>query len=356
MAIISFNALPAEFDELTRNLGNILKIDGPLSGDDGTILAQSTRQYSTALSEDGIQWTHIDLLLEGSFTYGVLGTVAGTVTSITLTIEGAPFATITEVDGDASIIWAEMMGGRAPLLTMLGGDDDITGTKFKDTLHGFAGDDVIRGRAGLDTIYGDAGDDWLYGGAKQDYIKGGVGQDHIFGETGNDYLYGGGGNDVLRGGDGHDYVGGGTGADRLFGGIGRDSVSGGDGRDRLDGGMGQDRLHGGAGKDILIGGSGNDYLDSGDGDDTMTGGAGEDRFIFSTFGDDNASGADVITDFEVGDTIYLGRIGGLDAVEVTQTGDDVVITLSDAAVTNSITLLNALEVEVSAALTTAYVY
>ena len=81
----------AEFDELTRNLGNIRKIDGPLSGDDSTILAQSLRQYSTELSEDRIEWTHIDVLLEGSFTYGVLGTMAGTVTSITLTIEGAPF-------------------------------------------------------------------------------------------------------------------------------------------------------------------------------------------------------------------------------------------------------------------------
>jgi len=43
------------------------------------------------------------------------------------------------VDGDASIIWAEMMGGRAPLLTVLGGDDDINGSKFEEILHGYAG-------------------------------------------------------------------------------------------------------------------------------------------------------------------------------------------------------------------------
>ena len=215
------------------------------------------------------------------------------------------------MDGDASIIWAEMMGGRAPLLTVLGGDDDINGSKFEEILHGYAGDEVIRGLGGFDTIYGNSGNDWLYGGS---------------------------GDDVLRGGNGNDYVNGDTGADRL------------------EGGQGHDHLHGGVGKDILTGGIGKDYLDSDNGDDTMMGGAGEDRLFFFTFGGDNAGGADVITDFEVGDTIFLGRVSRDDMVEVTQTGDDVVITLSDAAVTNSITPLDALDAEVSAALTISYVY
>ncbi|MDK3019693.1 calcium-binding protein [Pseudodonghicola flavimaris] len=356
MAVVSFSPYLPIYEELTSNLGTLLKIDGPLSADDGTIIAMTSASYGSELSHDGLQWTQLEIRLDGSFSYGPLATVAGTVTGVTVMLEGETFATISGLTGDASRIWAGMIGGRAPLLAILTGDDDIDGTDGINRIHGYKGDDVIRGFGDHDTIYGDGGQDWIYGGAGQDYIKSGLGDDHVFGGIGHDDLYGGSGNDVLRGAGGNDYVGGGNGDDRLFGGTGADHLVGGEGDDWMDGGAGNDFLHGDSGADLLFGGLGRDTINSGDGDDVISGGADADRFIFYDFGENAASGADVITDFEAGEVIRLGRVADPDMVVITQAGDDVLIALSDETLGNSITVLNALVTDVSGATETTSWY
>jgi len=140
----------------------------------------------------------------------------------------------------------------------------------------------------------------------------------LFGNGSRDVLNGGSGNDLLNGGGGNDLLQGGTGVDTLIGGAGIDRLFGNGSRDTLDGGNGNDFLNGGGGNDELIGGTGND---------TLSGGGGADTFVFS-----DTSGADVITDFGLGnDRIDLSAtafddFGSLDLVE---SGGSVFLLIND---------------------------
>lgn len=58
-----------------------------------------------------------------------------------------------------------------------------------------------------------------------------------------------------------------------------------------------DSIDGGAGDDVLAGDTGDDTIDGGTGNDTMSGGDGDDVFRIGA-----GDGADVITDFDIGDT------------------------------------------------------
>ena len=137
--------------------------------------------------------------------------------------------------------------------------ENLTGSKFADTLKGSALKDVIAGGAGNDTITGEDGNDKLNGGGGKDNVKGGAGKD------------------------------------KLILGAGNDKGDGGDGNDNISGGAGKDKLDGGEGNDVLDGGTGNDVLNGGHGRDTMKGGAGSDIFVFVKL-----DGADTVSDFEVG--------------------------------------------------------
>jgi len=138
--------------------------------------------------------------------------------------------------------------------------------------------------------------------------------------------YGGNGDSTLIGTAGDEMLVGGNGKDLLIGGAGADTLIGGNGADTLLGGAGRDRLDGGNGADVLDGGAG---------DDTLTGGNGPDRFVFQ-----GASGHDVVTDFERGDTLQFDHAVFANYADVMnhahQVGMDVVIT--DAA-GDSVTLL-----------------
>ena len=80
---------------------------------------------------------------------------------------------------------------------LLGGNDDIDGGRYDDTLYGYAGNDsiggssgndVIVGGAGLDFIWGHDGNDSLNGGADNDFIDGGEDEDTIvFSGKSSDY-------------------------------------------------------------------------------------------------------------------------------------------------------------------------
>ena len=57
--------------------------------------------------------------------------------------------------------------------------ENLTGSRFDDTLSGDAGANILDGKAGADTIDGGAGDDRIIGGAGADRIDGGAGSDTL---------------------------------------------------------------------------------------------------------------------------------------------------------------------------------
>ncbi|MDK3019694.1 calcium-binding protein [Pseudodonghicola flavimaris] len=355
MAIVSFASLPDDLLDYYIDLNALMRVDAAVSADATTIEASGSYQifappYYTSDASP------IRVTLEGDFTYGPLSTVSGTVSTVTLALDGVVICTITDIGGDASAIWAGLQSDYSPSLPILFGDDSITGTDRSDQLQGYDGDDVLHGMAGADTLNGGDGRDTLLGGDGYDYLSGGDGRDRLEGGKNNDNLHGGDGKDVLFGNNGRDYLYGGKFADRLFGGNGNDRLDGDAGNDTVHGGNDNDRLFGGRGLDQLFGDDGDDSLYGDAGDDELTGGSGDDLFIFSRFGTGNKTGADMIMDFETGDGIRLGRVSDADAVVVTQDGDDVLITYDDPEVTNAITVLNALAADVSDAIDTSSWY
>jgi Ca2+-binding RTX toxin-like protein len=127
-------------------------------------------------------------------------------------------------------------------LTSATGIENVTGSRFQDTIYGNARGNELVGLAEIDYLYGRGGADTL---------RGGDGDDWLYGEAGDDDLFGGANNDRLFGGDNNDDLFGEGGDDNLKGENGLDTLSGGADRDFLDGGF--DGLN-----DILIGGSGQD--------------------------------------------------------------------------------------------------
>lgn len=189
--------------------------------------------------------------------------------------------------------------------------DTIKGTGYADFAFGGDGNDKLRGRKG---------DDDLQGGAGNDDLRGNRGDDILDGGTGNDLLIGGFGDDTLLGGDGQDSLRGARGNDVLEGGAGADMLNGARGDDTLRGDEGNDTLRGHDGDDILEGGEGNDRLNGQYGNDTLTGGAGSDCFIFNI----NHSGANVITDFEIGCDVLKFRNGAEASLDMERIGNDLV--------------------------------
>lgn len=217
------------------------------------------------------------------------------------------------------------------------GDDDIEGGKGADELFGGSGADDLFGENGNDTLYGGGGFDTLDGGDGQDAIHGDDGEDSINGNLGNDTLFGGEGNDIVKGGTGEDYVEGGKNDDELNGGSDNDTLLGGKGKDTLNGGSGKDTLDGENGHDTINGGGGNDKITGGSGNDVMSGGSGADDFIFA-----DGFGKDVITDFNTNSSsedIDLSDVSLIDDYtdlvdnHMSQSGNDVVITVGDDRIT-----------------------
>ncbi|MEO5346571.1 MAG: type I secretion C-terminal target domain-containing protein [Magnetococcus sp. YQC-9] len=206
----------------------------------------------------------------------------------------------------------------------------LQGTVFGDSLNGSAGVDTLYGNAGADNLYARAGDDTLNGGAGGDYLHGedgadtlfgGLGADTLYGDNGDDWLYGGdenvveeSGNNALYGGNGNDHL---LGIGSLYGNDGNDALSG---FGTLDGGAGDDtitgsgRLYAGDGIDTLIALNGDDELYASAGVDTLTGGGGADKFVIDYYAltgygtSAQVAGADIITDFGVGDLIDFSSV------------------------------------------------
>ncbi|MGF1454224.1 MAG: LamG-like jellyroll fold domain-containing protein [Alphaproteobacteria bacterium] len=170
-------------------------------------------------------------------------------------------------------------------------ENEMAGTRGRDTLNGTDTSDYIRGMNGNDRMRGGAANDLIDGGGGNDTLDGGTGNDDMLGGNGNDSLDGGDGADTQDGGTGNDTLTGEDGNDVLLGGVGRDVLNGQNGNDFLDGDRGNDTLNGGNGNDLLDGGANNDVLQGDDGNDTLAGGGGNDD-LSGGGDDDNLTGGD----------------------------------------------------------------
>lgn len=193
--------------------------------------------------------------------------------------------------------------------------ENITGSKFNDSLTGDSRANRLVGGGGIDSLSGGGGDDVLIAGSGRSSLSGGDGNDNLFG---GHSLVGGNGDDILftafagqgtvlgatlSGNAGNDHLTAGAGADTLNGDAGDDVLDGGDGVDILSGGGENDTLVGGAGADTLNGDGGSDTLMGGLGNDVLNGGAGDDIYAF-----DANSGTDHIIGNEGVDAIQLSGV------------------------------------------------
>jgi len=234
--------------------------------------------------------------------------------------------------------------------TITGGVNQVRGSLFADTLIGADGADFqsFRGLAGDDDIDGGSGTS-----DRADYADATAGVFVNLDTVAHDTVAAG---TALDGFGGTDTL---TDIEWARGGSGDDVVYGNGLANSLEGGAGLDTLFGGAGNDTLGGGDGGDTLVGGTGDDTFTGGNGNDRFEFAV-GDGLAN---TILDFLEGDELVfldllVGAITQTDlgdgdiefkhdgdsdvtvvlddqnleagkGYQVTQSGDDVVVTIGD---------------------------
>ena len=239
--------------------------------------------------------------------------------------------------------------------------ENITGSKYNDTLTGDGGANVLDGGLGNDLLSGGAGADTLIGGAGVDTASyasaatavtvdlavvttqntGGGGIDKL---STIENLIGSAFNDLLKGDAAANSLQGGAGADILDGGAGNDALNGGDGSDtasyasatagvtvklaiatvqntvgagsdtltsieNLTGSAFADILVGSATANLLSGAAGDDTLTGGIGADELTGGLGIDRFVYTAVADSNvAGGRDLIRDMAAGDILDLSVI------------------------------------------------
>lgn len=146
---------------VTTGVGR-LRMDQLTLGGDGAISASPTNVRVTYEAGDYTDFG-------GQYTFPN-GQIAGTISSITDTVNGKTHYSVTGADADAQRLFAlansgDILGAAAYVLR---DDDTITGGAKADTLYGFGGDDSIDGGAGADIIVGGEGRDQLRGGAGAD--------------------------------------------------------------------------------------------------------------------------------------------------------------------------------------------
>ncbi|MGQ7793183.1 M10 family metallopeptidase C-terminal domain-containing protein [Faunimonas sp. B44] len=384
-------------DSLFGEAGNDVLDGGPgndiLNGGPGIDEAS----YATAVA--GV---NVDLALAGAQATGG----AGTDTLIAIeNLTGSGFGDTLFGNGAANVIRGgagnDTLGGR-------NGDDNLVGDAGNDILDGGNGNDILDGGAGTDeasyatsigavtvdlgvagaqntggsgtdtliaieNLTGSKFGDTLLGNGFANVIRGGNGNDSLTGRNGNDSLFGDAGDDILEGGNGNDVLNGGAGTDtasyvtavagvtvdlavagaqdtvgagidtlgaieNLTGSRFADTLFGNGFANAIQGGGGDDSLSGRNGDDILSGGGGTDTLDGGRGNDTLTGGAAADIFYFGL----KSFGNDIITDWQDGLDKVNVSAAGLSFASFTeaQVGADTVLTYFDGVSNNTITFLN----------------
>lgn len=194
--------------------------------------------------------------------------------------------------------------------------ESIIGTSKDDHLVGTTNDDTIDGRGGYDVLEGGRGNDtYILPNASAIVVENaGEGIDTVIAK-GNYVLGANIENLVVSDAGTNGWRGTGNELDNV--------ITGNAGMNLLDGQAGNDTIYGGAGNDTLVGGKGNDLLFGGSGKDTFRSSPGD--------------GADVISDFSVGDTldIYAYIKAGM-APTIQDTGPNVVLSFGNG---DSITLM-----------------
>lgn len=295
------------------------------------------------------------------------------------------------LDGQAGV---DQLDGGAGSDTLYGGDgtDTLIGGLDNDMLDGEAGTDVLAGGGGNDTLYGGDGSDKLEGGEGNDALNGGAGDNVLLGGAGDDTytLALGDGSSVIDDQSGANRIlyGDGIFADEIVaaytdpafgsqdlvltygGGASRTSIKGGgaaigslefaDGTtlslaqllatnlapgfvkpsNILIGTAGNDTLRDITGRDVVVYAlEGNDVVETGAGKDVLYGGAGSDN-LFGGRGDDvyhfsRGDGQDRITDSDnsAGNSDRLVFAADVlpSQIQVSRSGDDLVLTLADTA-------------------------
>ncbi|MGB3401469.1 MAG: spondin domain-containing protein [Microcoleaceae cyanobacterium] len=303
---------------LTLNeAGDALEYDLTVSGlDFWQLLGTEPQTPDTADDVTRIHIHNAETGVNGDVAFGLFDLVAPAA-------GGQDADDLTVVDnGDGSVtlsgIWEETDPALIPLSTFV---DEIRDAEVGEDVdlywnvhtEGFPGGE-IRGQLIINDPL--AGDDEVVGTEANETLSGGNGNDTVAGGLGDDLIEGNNGDDVLRGDLNSRSPGGSNGGD--------DTLLGGAGNDRLGGKGGNDQLFGEAGNDSLWGDVGDDLLDGGEGDDQLFGGPGADQFVLAA-----GNGTDSIEDFEVGvDLLFLDSLT-VEALNLTQNGSNVEISVLD---------------------------
>ena len=367
-------------DFLDGGLGNDIMSGGP--GDD-TYVVNANADKALENANEGTD------TIESSVTYVLPANVEKLFLVGTSAINGTGNALDNEIDGNTAKNILSGLGGADALVggdgvdtatyaaslagvhvslqtgTGSGGDaegdtfvavENVTGSKFADTIEGDSGNNVLIGGTGIDTLSYEhaaagvtvslaltsaqntigAGTDIvstfenLTGSGFDDLLTGGSSANFLFGLDGNDTLNGGGGADTMIGGNGNDIYTVDNSGDIVdeTGTEGTDivnssvtfsladpvhakgdienlnltktgSINGtGNALDNtINGNTGRNILSGAGGSDTINGNSGNDTINGGSGADILTGGLGNDQFVFTALTDSTVSTPDTITDF-----------------------------------------------------------
>ncbi|HET6607782.1 MAG TPA: hypothetical protein VFG62_13975 [Rhodopila sp.] len=277
----------------------------------------------------------LDVTIQNTATNAAIGTGSGTST-VSLSGDDA-----TVFGGSGSLV--ATVSGRNDLIGLSDGAASITLSGADAIIYGGSGAMSVLDQGTGDIIAAGTGSTTVTADGQDGEVIGGGGSLNVIAGTGSDTIFGGSGTTTITGGSGQLTMLGSAGGTMTF--IGGSGSAGStiylalDGTETFDGSAATASLvmEGGlqaGGNDTLIGGAGNDYLYAGESTDTMTGGGGDDQFIFSRSIVAGAAPADVITDFNANDQVYLLGYGSSEAANAlahaTSNGGSTTLTLSDS--------------------------
>ena len=188
-------------------------------GDGEDTISESTNYYSSSLGNDviqlGVGLNKADVYFSVENTYDLVVKFKNN-SSDQITIKnqlrstGDKIETLEFADGSTLDLTSQTTINSLITSEISGSDnaDTITGTIYRDIIHGYAGNDTINGGNEADEIYGDAGNDYLNGSGGSDTLVGGTGDDWLVGGYGDEtYIYNlGDGKDTIIESDGSDEI------------------------------------------------------------------------------------------------------------------------------------------------------